>query len=101
MHWQLALVVGFVVLEIVLHVAIAIQSPRDARAPKDERERLISLKATHIAYFVLLGGTLLSLFAHWHLGWGAYATTQHVLLAVVAAELVKFASQIVFYRRGV
>ena len=44
---QFALITLFVVLEIVVHIAIAIQSPRDARAPKDEREILrIGLQQT-------------------------------------------------------
>jgi len=100
-HWMLGLVLGFLVLEVVFHLAIAIQSPRDARAPKDERERLISLKATRIAYFVLMIGALLSLFSYWHLGMGAWPTSQHVFLSIVFAEFVKFAAQIVFFRRGV
>src|SRR5688572_26525113 len=59
---QFALILLFVVLEIVLHVAITVQSPRDARAPKDERENLIDLKATRSAFYVLFGGALLSIF---------------------------------------
>ena len=39
-----------------LHVAIAVRSPRDARAPKDEREVLIDLKATRTAFYVLFAG---------------------------------------------
>ncbi len=40
------LLVAFVVLEIVLHAAIALQAPNDARSPRDERERLIEMRAT-------------------------------------------------------
>ena len=45
-------VVAFVVIEIVAHVIVAIRAPRDAQAPRDERERLIALKATSIAAYV-------------------------------------------------
>lgn len=100
MHWFLLIVVAFVVLEVVLHVAVAVQAPRDARAPKDERERLIELRATRIAYFTLMGGALLSIFTI-HLGAGAGTIVSYAFLSVVVAELVKFASQIVFFRRGV
>src|SRR5688500_6300594 len=58
-HLFLALVIGFIVGEVVLHAIIAMQSPRDARAPKDERERLIDLKAVRVAFFVLMTGALL------------------------------------------
>lgn len=100
-HIQLGILVLFVVLEIVLHIAIAIQSPRDARAPKDERERLIDMKATHIAFYVLLSGALLSAFSGFHLGLDRYAVSQCVFLMAVIAELVKFASQVFYFRRGV
>ena len=59
---QFGLILLFVVLEIVVHIAIAIQSPRDAQAPIDEREDLIDLKATRTAFYVLFGGALLSIF---------------------------------------
>ena len=90
----------FVVLEIAVHIAVAIQSPRDARAPKDEREDLIDLKATRIAFYVLLVGVVASIFAL-HVPTRVWTLSQYVLFSVVVAELVKFASQIVFFRRGV
>ena len=96
---QFALIMVFVVLEVVLHVAIAIQSPRDARAPKDEREDLIELKATRTAFYVLFGGALMSIFTM-HFRLTVWMLSQCVLFAIVVAELVKFSSQIVFYRRG-
>jgi hypothetical protein len=96
---QFALILLFVVLEIVLHVAIAAQSPRDARAPKDEREHLIDLKATSSAFYVLFGGALLSIFTM-HFRVNVWTLSQFVLFSIVVAELVKFISQIVLFRRG-
>ena len=95
---QFALILLFVVLEIVLHVAIAFQSPRDARAPKDEREDLIDLKATRTAFYVLFAGALISIFTL-HFPINTWTLSQFVLFSIVVAELVKFASQIVFFRR--
>src|SRR5690349_12615360 len=43
-------VVGLVVVQIVLMTAAAIFSPKDAQAPRDERDRLIALRATRVAY---------------------------------------------------
>lgn len=100
LHPFLLIVVTFITLEIVLHAVIAIRSPRDARAPKDERERLIGLKAARIAYYVLLVGALSSIFTI-HLGARASQIAGHMFLAVVVAELVRFVSIIVFHRRGV
>ena len=96
---QFALILLFVVLEIVLHVAIAVQTPRDARAPKDERENLIDLKATRSAFYVLFGGALLSIFTM-HFRVNVWTLSQFVLFSIVVAELVKFASQVVLFRRG-
>ncbi len=80
-------------------MAIAVQSPRDARAPKDEREHLIDLKATRTAFYVLFGGALLSIFTM-HFRVNVWTLSQFVLFSIVVAELVKFASQIVLFRRG-
>ena len=58
-HLFLVLVIVFIVGEVVLHAIIVMQSPRDARAPKDERERLIDLKAMRVAFFVLMTAAIL------------------------------------------
>src|SRR5262245_23014159 len=96
---QFALILLFVVLEIVLHIAVAIQSPRDAEAPSDERDNLIDLRATRVAFYVLFGGALVSIFTL-HFPVNVWTLSQFVLFSIVVAELVKFSSQIVFYRRG-
>jgi hypothetical protein len=96
---QFALIGLFVVLEIVLHLAIAVQSPGDARAPRDERENLVDLKATRMAFYVLFAGVVTSILSL-HYPISVWVLSQFVLFSVVAAELVKFGSQIVFFRRG-
>ena len=96
---QFALIGLFVVLEIVVHIAIAVQSPRDARAPKDEREMLIDLMATRMAFYVLFAGALFAIFTM-HFRFNVWQLSQVMLLAIVIAELVKFARQIVLFRRG-
>jgi hypothetical protein len=95
----LALVAALIVLEIALHVAIAIQSPREARTPKDERERLIDMKATRIAFPVLLVGAF-SAIGTLHLDVGRSVMADAVLFAIVLAELTRFGAQIVYHRRG-
>ena len=51
-------------------MAVAIQSPREARTPKDERERLIDMKAARLAFPVLLVGAFAAIGAL-HLDVGA------------------------------
>lgn len=92
------LLAAFVVFEIVLHVAIAIQSPDEANAPRDERERLIEMRATSVAFPVLLVGAL-SAVGLLHLGSSAWLMAQVVMLAIVVAEVVRSGLQVVLYRR--
>lgn len=92
------LLAAFVVLEILLHVALAIRAPKEARSPRDERERLIDLRATRVGFYVLLVGALASV-GMVHLTSRAWVIQQVVLLAIVLAELVRFGGQIVLFRR--
>ncbi len=97
---EIGLIVAFVLIEIVLHIALAMQAPSEARAPRDEREQLIEMRATRVAFQVLVIGALACV-GLMHLTRSAWAIGQHVLLAVVVAQLVRFGGQIVYFRRGV
>lgn len=97
---EVGLLVAFVLLEIVLHIAIAMQAPNEARAPRDERERLIEMRATRVAFQVLVVGALAGV-GTMHVTTSAWVMGQLVLLAVVVAELVRFGGQILYFRRGV
>ncbi len=94
-------VAAFVVIEIVAHVIVAIRAPRDAQAPRDERERLIALKATSIAAYVYAVLSLGSGFTLVHLGASAIGVCFGVFLSFIVAEIVNYAARIVYYRRGV
>jgi hypothetical protein len=95
----LLLVASLVVLEVVLHLAIAMQSPRDARTPKDERERLIDMKATRAAFPVLLVGTFAAI-GTLHLPMNRLDMAHVMLVSIVVAELTRFGAQVVYHRRG-
>lgn len=92
------LVGGFVVLEAVLHAVLAIRSPREAQAGRDERERLIAMRATRVAFPVLLVGAFASV-GTLHLSVDRWEMAHATLLAIVVAELVRFGAQIVYFRR--
>ena len=97
---EVGLVIAFVLLQIVLHGVLAMQAPDEARTPRDERERLIDMKATRVAFHVLVLGALASA-GLMHMTRSVWVLGQHVVLAVVVAELVRFGGQILYYRRGV
>ncbi len=97
---SIGLLVAFAVLEVVLHLVVVIQSPAEARAARDERERVIEMRATRIAFHVLVVGALACVYLM-HVTTSAWAIGQHVLMAIVVAQVVRFAAQIVYFRRGV
>lgn len=99
-HLLLVAMGTFIALEVVLHIAAAVLAPKDANPTTDERERLIALKATRIAFYVLVVGALLAA-ATLHHGADKFTMANAVLFAVVVAELTKYGSQILFFRRGV
>lgn len=99
-HVLLVAIGLFVAIEIVAHALIAWRSPHDALAPKDERERLIALKATRLGAYVyaLLSLGSVSLI---HFGANRIGLASCVTLSFVIAEVVNYAARIVYHRRGV
>jgi hypothetical protein len=91
---------ALVALEIGLHVALAIRSPKEARTPKDERERLIDLRASRVAFYVLFAGTLSSIGIGMHLpGANRFLMANCLMGSIIATLLVRFGTQIALYRR--
>ena len=83
----------------MLSVAAAILSPEEANAPRDEREKLIELKATRIAYSGLATGIVLACFLA-AFDPPAIIATNALLFVLVMAEVLRSACQIIQYRRG-
>ena len=94
-------VLAFVVIEIIAHIIVAVRAPRDAKAPRDERERLIALKATSIAAYVYAFLSLGAVFAMIHLGGNQFGVGYSVFLSFIIAEIVNYAARVMYYRRGV
>ena len=89
-------VVVMIVVQIIVHTVLARhRRPEDA----DERDRRVAIRGARNAYYVLMAGV-----------WGAlgliamtakpFWVAHAALLAIVIAELVRCASQLVYYRRG-
>jgi hypothetical protein len=93
------LLIAFVALQVLLHVIVLVQSPRDARTPKDERERSIELKAFRIGFYVLVVGVLAATFVGLHVA-SPYLVGYWMLASLMVAWLAKLCTQIVHYRRG-
>jgi hypothetical protein len=92
-------VIALVVVEIVLTVSVAIFTPKEAKAPRDERDKLIELRAMRVAYSGLATSVAIACFFAGFtppLLFNANA----LLFILVTAEILRSACQIVQYRRG-
>jgi cytochrome b561 len=98
LHVFLVVLVLLIVGELVVRAVLRIQNPKEARAARDERERHIELKARGIAYYVLLVAALATV-GSVHISTSGYFLAQHVLMAMVLAELTRLGTQIVLFRR--
>ena len=92
-------VVAIVVVQTVLTIIVAIFDPKDAQAPRDERDRMIDLKSARFAYFALAGSVAcaVSVAAIYP---SFIFSTNALLFVLVAAEVLRSGCQIVQYRRG-
>ena len=91
----------FVGIVVIGHVVIAVMAPRDAKTAKDERERLIELRATAVSAYVYIFLTLGSIFIGLHLAHANVIGLAYlILISFVVAEIVNYGLRIYFYRRG-
>ena len=86
-------------LQLGLHLLAALTTPKDGRAPKDERESLIQWRAHTLGYYVLMG-MVLALIVPVHFSLSAIDMMNFALLGVVVASLIVSVAQIVMFRRG-
>lgn len=87
------------VVMIVGSTLLAVQAGKEARAKADERDRAIDRRGTRIAYFVLLTGMIVVgvVMPFSKQGW---QISNAALLALVAAEIVRYGIVVASYRRG-
>ena len=91
-------IIALVIVQVVLNVAVAIVDPRKAKAPRDECEKLIDLRATRLAYAALAGSVACACI------FGAFDpptifNTNAFLFILVIAEILRSGCQIIQYRR--
>jgi hypothetical protein len=99
LHMAIAIFGGFALLQVVLHLIVVAQAPKDARTPKDERERLIELRAARVGFYALVVCEL-SAMALFHVHGRAIALMNTVMLGILIAWLLKLGTEVVLYRRG-
>ncbi|HEV7491882.1 MAG TPA: hypothetical protein VGO25_13840 [Rhodanobacteraceae bacterium] len=92
-------IIALVVVQVLLTIAVAVFNPKDAQAPRDEREKLIELKSTRIAYAGLASGIALACF------FAAFNppilfNANALLFILVTAEIMRSACQVIQHRRA-
>jgi hypothetical protein len=95
----LGTIIALVVLQVVLTIAVAIFTPKEAQAPRDERDKMIELRSMRVAYAGLATSVALACF------FGAFDppivfNANSLLFILVTAEILRSACQIIQYRRG-
>src|SRR5208337_3059236 len=97
-------VIAIVVVEVVYQIVLALESKVE---PKDERDILIECKAYRNAYFLLASGAFLVIAsvimrdaAPARIAVTNFITVNLVLFFMVVADVMKFLTQLFYYRRG-
>jgi hypothetical protein len=99
LHALLACIACFIVIELLGLFVLRLKYPVDARTPKDERERLIDLKATRLAARCYVVLTFLAILTP-HQGFSGFAVGLFVVIAFTLAQIVNYGARIYYYRRG-
>ncbi len=104
LHFLILSVLAVIVLQVVANLVLAGLAREDARSPKDERERLIELKAIRIAFYVTITAILATIFILIHTPlYGRHVAAPEMALwvtgGVILGDVIKSAAQIVYFRR--
>ena len=96
----IAAVVTVIVLEIVLHIVIAVLDVKDAGHSGDERDRLFAMKAGNISGWVLGAAVLMIAINVFVSEPSSIWVANLLLLAVYVSQVVSYVLQLFYYRRG-
>ena len=96
-------VIGYVVVIViassVVMAALALATPREANAPADEREKIISDKAGNWSGYVMVMPALGALW-HYAVNMDGNMLFHLVFLSLMLGQIAEYVFQIVLYRRG-
>jgi hypothetical protein len=95
----LGTIICLVIVQVVLNIAVAVFTPSEAQAPRDERDKLIELRAMRVAYCGLATAIALAIF---FAGFDPpiLFNANALLFILVTTEIMRAACQIIQYRRG-
>jgi hypothetical protein len=97
----IGLVIFLVVLQIIYHIVIGILWRRDAEERRDERDRMVVLKANRLAYYVLLVGLFVLIGLLLVSNVSSLLAAQYVFMALFAGEFARYFATFVYYRLSI
>ena len=99
-----AVAIGFVMLvvigSIVVQVLLAVMSPKEAAAPADDREALVTQRAGHWSGFVLAAGAVSAL-GHFLVRGDGNMLFHLVMGSLIVSQFAEYALQILLTRRTI
>jgi predicted CDP-diglyceride synthetase/phosphatidate cytidylyltransferase len=98
--FMLVSIVARIIIYIIFHIINAIATREEEMPVKDERDKLITLKATRNSYYVFSGGFVLAIISL-AIGMPVYGIFIAFVGFGLIAEIVDNSSQIYYYRKGI
>lgn len=89
-----------IIIQIVFHIINAIATREEKVPVTDERDKLITLKATRNSYYVFTGGFVLSVISL-AIGMPVYGIFIAFVATGLLSEIIDNGSQIYYYRKGI
>jgi hypothetical protein len=93
-------VIAVVILEIALHIVVAIFNPKEADQPTDERDHLFSMRSGNISGWILGVAVLMIAAQTFMTDMNSMWVANLLLFAVFVSQVASYILQIFYYRRG-
>ena len=93
-------IVARIIILIIFHIINAIATRNETIPSEDERDKLIKLKATRNSYYVFTIGFTMSIIAL-AVGMPVYMLFIVFVITGLISEIIDYASQIYYYRKGI
>ena len=93
-------IIARIIIQIVFHIINAIATREEKVPVTDERDKLISLKATRNSYYVFSSGFVLAVMSL-AIGMPVYGIFIAFVATGLLAEITDNGSQIYYYRKGI
>lgn len=97
--WMVYCILGLIVGQVALSIVMAARAPKEARSPRDERDRQIGLLGTRTGFYVLAAGAVLAMLSVHH-GADKRLLVNFMFFALLMGELSRLGTQVFMYRRG-